>query len=66
MAVCSLSLSDDITSPHLEGRAATVTRSILLFLLASVSEIGGAWLIWQGIRDQRVPAEQVPAQPGAS
>lgn len=66
MAVGSLTISDDITSPHLEGRAVTVTRSILLFVLASVSEIGDAWLIWQGIRDQRVPAEQVPARPGAS
>lgn len=31
----------------------TVTRSILLFLIAAVAEIGGAWLIWQGVREQR-------------
>jgi small multidrug resistance family-3 protein len=31
----------------------TVTRSILLFALAAVAEIGGAWLIWQGIREHR-------------
>jgi small multidrug resistance family-3 protein len=31
----------------------TVTKSILLFLLAAVLEIGGAWLMWQGIRDHR-------------
>ena len=31
----------------------TVTRSILLFILAAVAEIGGAWLIWQGVREQR-------------
>jgi small multidrug resistance family-3 protein len=31
----------------------TVTRSILLFILAAVAEIGGAWLISQGIREQR-------------
>jgi small multidrug resistance family-3 protein len=31
----------------------TVTRSILLFILAAVFEIGGAWLIWQGIREHR-------------
>jgi small multidrug resistance family-3 protein len=31
----------------------TVTRSILLFILAAVAEIGGAWLIWQGIREHR-------------
>jgi hypothetical protein len=66
MAVGSLGISHDITCPHLEGRALSVTRSILLFLLASASEIGGAWLIWQGIRDQCVPAERVPARPGAS
>lgn len=28
-------------------------RSILLFLAAAVFEIGGAWLIWQGVREQR-------------
>jgi small multidrug resistance family-3 protein len=28
-------------------------RSILLFLLAAVAEIGGAWLIWQGVREHR-------------
>ena len=27
----------------------TVTRSILLFILAALAEIGGAWLIWQGV-----------------
>lgn len=31
----------------------TVTRSILLFLLAAVAEIGGAWLVWQGVREHR-------------
>ena len=30
-----------------------VLRSALLFLLAAVAEIGGAWLIWQGWREQR-------------
>jgi small multidrug resistance family-3 protein len=30
-----------------------VLRSILLFLAAAVFEIGGAWLIWQGVREQR-------------
>ena len=33
--------------------AMTVTRSILLFVLAAVAEIGGAWLVWQGIREQK-------------
>ncbi|MCW3816048.1 YnfA family protein [Micromonospora sp. DR5-3] len=31
----------------------TVTRSILLFLLAALAEIGGAWLVWQGWREHR-------------
>lgn len=31
----------------------TVTRSIALFLVAAVAEIGGAWLIWQGWREHR-------------
>jgi small multidrug resistance family-3 protein len=30
-----------------------VLRSVLLFLAAAVFEIGGAWLIWQGVREQR-------------
>src|SRR3954469_4726829 len=31
----------------------TVARSILLFLAAAVCEIGGAWLVWQGVREHR-------------
>jgi small multidrug resistance family-3 protein len=31
----------------------TVVKSVLLFLLAAVAEIGGAWLIWQGVREHR-------------
>ncbi|MFI6787419.1 YnfA family protein [Nonomuraea sp. NPDC050383] len=31
----------------------TVARSLLLFVLAALAEIGGAWLIWQGVREQR-------------
>ncbi len=31
----------------------TVTRSLLLFVLAAVAEIGGAWLVWQGVREHR-------------
>jgi len=30
-----------------------VLRSIALFLLAALAEIGGAWLVWQGVREQR-------------
>lgn len=28
-------------------------RSVLLFVLAAILEIGGAWLVWQGVREQR-------------
>jgi len=28
-------------------------RSIALFALAALAEIGGAWMIWQGIREHR-------------
>jgi small multidrug resistance family-3 protein len=31
----------------------TVTRSLLLFLVAALAEIGGAWLVWQGVREHR-------------
>lgn len=30
-----------------------VTRSIALFVLAALLEIGGAWLVWQGVREHR-------------
>jgi small multidrug resistance family-3 protein len=31
----------------------TVIRSIGLFVLAALAEIGGAWLVWQGVREHR-------------
>lgn len=31
----------------------TVIRSTALFILAGLAEIGGAWLVWQGVREQR-------------
>jgi small multidrug resistance family-3 protein len=34
-------------------RHVTVLRSIGLFVLAAVAEIGGAWLVWQGVREHR-------------
>ncbi len=30
-----------------------VARSIALFVLAALCEIGGAWLVWQGVREHR-------------
>src|SRR3954466_2710701 len=31
----------------------TLLRSVALFALAAVAEIGGAWLVWQGVREHR-------------
>ncbi|NIZ91526.1 YnfA family protein [Kineococcus rubinsiae] len=31
----------------------TVARSLVLFVVAAVAEIGGAWLVWQGVREHR-------------
>ena len=31
----------------------TILRSIGLFVLAAIAEIGGAWLVWQGVRERR-------------
>ncbi len=31
----------------------TITKSVLLFVVAALFEIGGAWLVWQGVREQR-------------
>jgi len=28
-------------------------RSIALFVAAAIAEIGGAWLVWQGVRENR-------------
>lgn len=31
----------------------TIARSVTLFALAAVAEIGGAWLVWQGVREHK-------------
>lgn len=30
-----------------------IPRSVALFVLAALTEIGGAWLVWQGVREHR-------------
>lgn len=30
-----------------------IPRSIALFVAAALAEIGGAWLVWQGVREHR-------------
>lgn len=34
-------------------RGMDLWRSVMVFGLAALCEIGGAWLVWQGIREQR-------------
>ncbi|ALO68001.1 hypothetical protein AS189_17800 [Arthrobacter alpinus] len=31
----------------------SITKTIILFALAAVAEIGGAWLIWQAVREDK-------------
>ncbi len=31
----------------------SVARSLVLFVVAAIAEIGGAWLVWQGVRENR-------------
>jgi len=31
----------------------TIARTMLLFVIAAIAEIGGAWLVWQGVREHR-------------
>lgn len=31
----------------------SVARSLALFAVAALAEIGGAWLVWQGVREHR-------------
>src|SRR5690606_3972082 len=31
----------------------SVVRSVALFVLAALAELGGAWLVWQGVREHR-------------
>lgn len=33
--------------------AMMIARSLALFLAAAVCEIGGAWLVWQGVREHK-------------
>ena len=30
-----------------------IARSIPLFVIAAIAEIGGAWLVWQGVREHK-------------
>ncbi len=43
------------TNPQVrcEDQTMTIVRSLILFAAAALAEIGGAWLVWQGIREHR-------------
>lgn len=30
-----------------------IAKSVALFVAAAIAEIGGAWLVWQGVREHR-------------
>ncbi len=36
-----------------ESARVDVLRSVGLFVVAAIAEIGGAWLVWQGVREHR-------------
>ena len=31
----------------------SVAKTLMLFVVAAIAEIGGAWLVWQGVREHR-------------
>jgi small multidrug resistance family-3 protein len=31
----------------------SIAKTLVLFVVAAVAEIGGAWLVWQGVREHR-------------
>ncbi len=31
----------------------STARSVILFVAAAIAEIGGAWMVWQGVREDR-------------
>lgn len=35
------------------GEGVSVTKTVALFVVAALAEIGGAWLVWQGVREHR-------------
>lgn len=45
--------TDDSGPPPAYGGDVTVLRTVSLFAAAAVAEIGGAWLVWQGVREDR-------------
>lgn len=40
-------------APRSKVAVVLIARSVALFLVAALFEIGGAWLVWQGVREHR-------------
>ena len=43
----------DVAQQSWQARAMTIIRSVLLFFVAALAEIGGAWMVWQAVRENR-------------
>lgn len=39
--------------PAGDDGAMSIAKTVILFVLAAVAEIGGAWLIWQAVREDK-------------
>lgn len=48
---------DDVNAPNdnFQWTAATVAQALALFVAAGMAEIGGGWLVWKAVRDDRTP-----------
>jgi small multidrug resistance family-3 protein len=44
---------DQRHGPPVGSTGMAVARSVALFVVAALFEIGGAWLVWQGIREHK-------------
>jgi small multidrug resistance family-3 protein len=42
-----------LSAPMPRLNPVALLRSVVLFVLAAVAEIGGAWLVWQGVREHK-------------
>jgi small multidrug resistance family-3 protein len=54
VSVGGMDTGDDKTGmDSFQWTAVTIVQAIALFLVAGVAEIGGGWLVWKSIRDDR-------------
>jgi len=50
---CYIAAHASVGTEPVNTRAMTIAKSVVLFALAAVAEIGGAWLVWQAVREGR-------------